>query len=76
MPNHPRYVTSVPRPLSPREREVLTYAAAGATDVVIGKILFITVPSVRTHVENAMRKLNAKNKTQAVAQAIRNGEIT
>lgn len=76
MPNHPCYVTSVPRPLSVREREVLTYAAAGATDAVIGKILFITVPSVRAHIENSMRKLNAKNKTQAVAQAIRNGEIT
>lgn len=71
----PRLDIGYRRALSPRECEVLTYAAAGATDAVIASILYITVPTVRNHIENAMRKLNAKNKTQAVAEAIRSGEI-
>lgn len=61
--------------LSMREREVLTYAAAGATNTTIAYMLAIKVTSVRSHIENARVKLNAKNKTQAVAEAIRTGQI-
>jgi len=61
--------------LSQRERDVLTYAAAGATQAVTARILFIAVPTVNRYVEQARRKLGAKNTTEAVAIAIRTGEI-
>ena len=57
--------------LTPREREVLTWAASGKSAWEIGEILKIAKRTVDEHVRTACRKLGAVNRTQAVAVAMR-----
>jgi DNA-binding CsgD family transcriptional regulator len=59
--------------LSPREREVLRWAADGKTAWETGHLIGVTERAVRHYIENAMSKLHAKTKTQAVAIAVKNG---
>jgi LuxR family quorum sensing-dependent transcriptional regulator len=51
--------------------EVLTWAARGKSAREIGEILHITKRTVDEHAHNAVRKLGAANRTQAVAIAQR-----
>ena len=57
--------------LTRREREVLRLLADGLANEEIGKRLFISAETVRTHVRKAMDKLDADTRTQAVARALR-----
>lgn len=57
--------------LTRREREVLRLLADGLANEEIGKQLFISPETVRTHVRKAMAKLDADTRTQAVARALR-----
>lgn len=57
--------------LSGRECEILSLLAEGLTNAEIAARLFLSPETVRTHVRNAMRKLDADTRTQAVALAIR-----
>jgi DNA-binding NarL/FixJ family response regulator len=57
--------------LTQREREVLRALADGLSNEEIGKRLFISPETVRTHVRKAMQKLDADTRTQAVATALR-----
>jgi LuxR family transcriptional regulator, quorum-sensing system regulator BjaR1 len=61
----------VPIPLTPREREVLSWAAQGKSAWETGEILGIAKRTVDEHVQTASRKLNAVNRTQAVVAALR-----
>lgn len=56
--------------LSPREREVLRWIASGKTDWEIGRILEISERAVKFHAAGARRKLEAANRTHAVALAM------
>lgn len=51
--------------LSAREREILELIAEGCTDAEIGRALTISVNTVQNHVKNILRKLEARNRTQA-----------
>jgi DNA-binding NarL/FixJ family response regulator len=62
--------------LTPRERDVLRLLADGLSNEQIGKRLFISPETVRTHVRKAMDKLEADTRTQAVATALRQSLIT
>jgi DNA-binding NarL/FixJ family response regulator len=62
--------------LTQREREVLRLLADGLTNEEIGKRLFISPETVRTHVRKAMAKLEADTRTQAVAKALRQSLIS
>jgi two-component system nitrate/nitrite response regulator NarL len=62
--------------LTEREREVLRLLADGYAYEEIGKELFIAAETVRTHVQKAMRRLDASTRTQAVATALRQSLIT
>lgn len=62
--------------LTEREREVLRLLADGNRYEEIGKRLFIASETVRTHVRNAMRRLEAETSTQAVATALRQSLIS
>ncbi len=53
-------------PLSPKETEVLTLAALGYSDKQIGVELKIAYGTVRNHIDKAVLKLHARNKTHAV----------
>jgi DNA-binding NarL/FixJ family response regulator len=68
-------VTRPTIPLSPREREILRLLADGKTNDEIGKVLHISPHTVRTHLRRAMKKLEADNRTQAVAIALRESFI-
>jgi RNA polymerase sigma factor (sigma-70 family) len=57
--------------LTQREREVLRLLAEGLSNDEIGKRLFISGETVRTHIRKAMDKLDADTRTQAVAKALR-----
>jgi DNA-binding NarL/FixJ family response regulator len=61
--------------LTQREREVLRLLADGHANEEIGKRLFISPETVRTHVRKAMAKLDADTRTQAVATALRQSLI-
>lgn len=58
------------RALSRREREVLGLIATGADRQEIAEELTISVATVRTHVRNVLRKLNARNRAHAIALAV------
>jgi LuxR family quorum sensing-dependent transcriptional regulator len=61
--------------LSPREREVLTLVARGDSAFAISEVLAISKRTVDEHVRSVIRKLGAKNRTHAVALALRAGLI-
>jgi DNA-binding NarL/FixJ family response regulator len=61
--------------LTQRERDVLRLLADGHSNEEIGKELFISPETVRTHVRKAMEKLDADTRTQAVATALRQSLI-
>jgi LuxR family quorum sensing-dependent transcriptional regulator len=73
--NQLRTDVAVRRLLTAREREVMAWVAAGKTAWDIGCILVISEDTVNKLVASAMRRLNACNRPQAVAEAIRHGEI-
>ena len=62
--------------LTQREREVLRLLADGLANEEIGKRLFISAETVRTHIRKAMAKLDADTRTQAVATALRQSLIS
>ena len=57
--------------LTQREREVLRLLADGFSNEEIGRQLFISPETVRTHIRKAMSRLGAETRTQAVAKALR-----
>ncbi len=71
-----RRLAGAPPELSKREREILRLLASGMTNEAIGRELFISPETVRTHVRRAISKLGAKTRTEAVATALRRGLIT
>jgi DNA-binding CsgD family transcriptional regulator len=61
--------------LTRREIQCLKWAAAGKTDAEIGSIMRIALPTVRFHVTNASRKLEAAGRSQAVRRAAALGYV-
>ena len=58
-----------PPTLTPREREVLGWVAAGKTDADIGALLNISRRTVQKHLEHAYVKLGVETRTAAVRRA-------
>jgi DNA-binding NarL/FixJ family response regulator len=61
--------------LSEAERRVLALVAAGSSTDHIAGALGVTSHTVRTHVRNLMRKLDAQSRAHAVAIALREGAV-
>lgn len=57
--------------LTPQQERVLTLAADGATDKQIATALHLSESTVRFHLQRLKILLNAKSKTQVIAEAIR-----
>lgn len=70
--------TPAPTPgvtLTPREREVLSLMAEGASNKGIARSLNISVHTAKFHVASVVDKLDATGRTDAVAHAARQGVI-
>jgi LuxR family transcriptional regulator, regulator of acetate metabolism len=62
-------VAAVPRiPLTPRETDVLRLMCEGASNAAIGVRLFISETTVKSHVQQILRKLQVSNRTEAVSR--------
>lgn len=72
---NPGISESVPK-LTRRELEVLTLVGQGARNKEIAEALFIAEQTVKIHVGNILSKLNASNRTEAVATAMEMGLIS
>jgi DNA-binding NarL/FixJ family response regulator len=59
--------------LTAREREVTALVADGKSDSEIAQQLFLSPLTVRTHVQRAKTKLDARSRAQLVAIAYRSG---
>ena len=61
--------------LTAREREILELIAEGLTNGAIAQRLYISVNTVRNHVQSVLAKLDAHSKLEALSIAIRDGLI-
>jgi DNA-binding NarL/FixJ family response regulator len=61
--------------LSPRERQIMDLLAQGLTGEQVAERLVVSSETVKTHVRNAMTKLEASTRVHAIAIAIREGYI-
>jgi DNA-binding NarL/FixJ family response regulator len=66
-----------PRPetLSPRETEVLALVSRGLTNLQIGRALFVSEATVKTHLMRASAKLGVAGRTAAVTKAMETGAL-
>lgn len=60
-------------PLTAREVQVLRHVALGLSNKEIGCSLNISVETVKEHVQNILRKLNAADRTDAAVRAVKLG---
>jgi DNA-binding NarL/FixJ family response regulator len=71
--------TPAPAPLrdtlTPREIEVLTQLAHGASNAEIAETLFIGEATAKTHVSHILTKLGLRDRTQAVVLAYESGLV-
>ena len=63
------------RVLSRREAEVLELLSTGLTGEQVAERLVLSPETIRTHVRNAMGKLQARTRTEAVVRALDRQEI-
>jgi len=61
--------------LTPREMEVLSLLGEGASNQSIAEQLYLSLHTVRHHVQSVLTKLNAHSKLEAVVVATREGLI-
>lgn len=62
-------------PLSPREREVVAMLARGASNDDIGRALFLTGNTVKTHVKSILAKLGLPDRIHVVIWAYEQGVV-
>lgn len=62
-------------PLTNREMQVLRHVALGLSNKEIGTSLGISVETVKEHVQNILRKIDATDRTQAAVWAVKQGLV-
>ena len=68
--------SNLTEPLTLRETSVLLFLADGMSNEEISKRLFISIHTLRNHIQSIISKLGAHSKLEAVSVAIREGLIT
>ncbi|OEF97699.1 response regulator transcription factor [Desulfuribacillus alkaliarsenatis] len=61
--------------LTSREQEILTLMARGMSNRDVSEELFISEKTVKNHVSNIFQKMQVRDRTQAVIEAIKNGWV-
>ncbi len=64
------------RVITPREEEVLQLIADGCSTPEVAEQLFISQKTVKNHLASIYQKLDARDRTQAVLQAVRMGIVS
>jgi len=67
---------AVGRPLTARERQILSLVAGGTSNKGIARALGVSANTVKFHLAAVFDKLNAATRAEAVAEAIRRGELS
>ena len=62
-------------PLTKREYQVLRHLAYGLSNREIGRSLSISIETVKEHVQNILRKLDAADRTEAAVWAVKRGLV-
>ena len=75
-PSTGRLAAEVLDVLTEREREVVRLVARGRTNEEIGRDLFVSPATAKTHVSRAMMKLNARDRVQLVVMAYEAGLVS
>ncbi len=71
-----RRATQAQPTLSRREREIMDLLAQGLTGEQVAERLVLSAETVKTHIRNAMAKLEAHTRVHAIAIALREGFIS
>jgi DNA-binding NarL/FixJ family response regulator len=74
-PPEPEPMTLPAELLSEREIDVIKLVAAGMSNASIASALNISLPTVKTHVQHILQKLNVGDRTQAALWAVREGLV-
>jgi DNA-binding CsgD family transcriptional regulator len=64
-----------PTGLSPRQRELVTLVARGRTDAQIAEQVYITVWTVRSHLDRIREKTGCRRRADLTRLALQNGLI-
>jgi DNA-binding NarL/FixJ family response regulator len=72
---HDDHAALLLRSLSVRERQILTLLARGYSNRRIAESCYLSINTVRTHVQNVLIKLGVHSKLEAVALAVRQGLV-
>ncbi|MBO1108256.1 transcriptional regulator CsgD [Plesiomonas shigelloides] len=68
---HQRSSTSYPQ-LTMREKEILEQLRSGSSNLEIAGMLFVSEHTIKSHLYNLFRKINVRNRTQAIYWAEEN----
>jgi len=66
----------IARQLTSRERQILSFVASGTSNKGIARALGVSANTVKFHLAAAFEKLNTSTRAEAVAEAIRRGELS
>ena len=59
--------------LSPREKEIITHLARGASNKEVARTLGVAESTVKIHVQSILKKLNLTSRVQAAVYAVEHG---
>ncbi|MGL5284056.1 MAG: LuxR C-terminal-related transcriptional regulator, partial [Plesiomonas shigelloides] len=68
---HQRNSANYPQ-LTFREKEILEQLRSGASNMEIASMLFVSEHTIKSHLYNLFRKINVRNRTQAIYWAEEN----